>query len=104
MIPQLHAKGATKPFKLYLFRGEDQKYALQALRLHNDEFSGQLGLEDSIRLKWVEEVIANLKKRRLVEVDRAEIITESIKQNGGYDKRLALAAVKTIRNAGIQVS
>lgn len=101
---QLHAKGDTKPFNVYLFKGEDQDYARQALRLHNDEFAGQLGLEDSVRLKWVEEIIANLKKRRLIVVDRAEIISESIKQNGGYDKRLAIAAVNAFKNAGMEVS
>lgn len=103
LTPQLHAKGATKPFNVYLFRGEDQEYARQALRLHNDEFAGQRGLEESLRLKWVEEAVTNLKKRRLVEVDRADIITESIKQNGGYDKELTLAAVKAFRKAGIEV-
>jgi len=103
LIPQLHAKGNTKPFNVYLFKGEDQDYALQALRLHNDEFGGQKGLEESLRLEWVEGFVANLKKRHATEVDKRLIVTESINQSGGFNKELTLAAVKAVRKSGIEV-
>jgi len=103
VTPQLHAKGNTKPFNVYLFKGESQDYARQALRLHNDEFAGQMGLEDSLRLEWVEEFVADLNKRNISNIQRWKIARRAIEENGGFDKNLELAAVKAVRKSGIEV-
>jgi hypothetical protein len=100
-------KGHRNRSYLYGLPDATQKQISEAgathIHLTNNANLSQISL-DSIELKWVEELIANLRKRRLIEVDRSDIISESIKQNGGYDERLAIAAVKTVRKAGIEVS
>jgi hypothetical protein len=62
-----------------------------------------MGLEDSLRLEWVEEFVADLNKRNISNIQRWKIARRAIEENGGFDKNLELAAVKAVRKSGIEV-
>lgn len=105
LTPQLQAKGATKPFNIYLFKGDNEEYAREALRLHNDELGGQLALEDAARLNWVTDFVADLKAHHWGEVDRPKIVRRCIEENGDtLDRKLAAKAVKLVEESGITVN
>lgn len=108
LILHRHAKGFTRPFNIYLLRGEDLIYVDQALKLHLDSFGsvGQLSLDDSFLedSNWVNIYVENLKKRHVDRMKRRFIVADFITHNGGkYDKKKALEAVEAVKKAGVQV-
>lgn len=99
------ASGRTHPHNLYLFKGEDQKYAIEAMKRHKVENtkSPQITLEDSLDSKWVEDYIAFLNKRYITEIGRQRIAIDFREHYGEYDDNRVKVIVKAIEKAGIVV-
>jgi len=99
------ASGRTHPHNLYLFKGEDQRYAIEAMKRHDVEKAElpQLSLDAVLDKQWVEEYIVFLKKRYITEIGHQRIAIDFREQYGKYDKERVKPLIKIIQEAGIVV-
>lgn len=99
------ASGRTHPHNLYLFKGEDQMYAIEAMKRHDAEKAElpQISLDAVLDQQWAEECITRLKKKNYREVDRVDIATSFREKYGRYDGERVKVIVKIFEKAGIVV-